>query len=67
MHEKLSRLSENDIVRFPDKKVWSYSFTNMLSIRVADFEVIRDGVVVYGRKVFEYFKSKKSDMSLSRL
>ena len=63
----MSGSSENDIVRFPDKKVWSYSFTNMLSIRVADFEVIRDGVVVYGRKVFEYFKSKKSDMSLSRL
>ena len=38
----------------------------MLSIRVADFEVIRDGAVNYGRRVFEYIKSKKYDMSLSR-
>ena len=56
--------SESNIVRFPDKNVGSYSFTNMLSVRVADFEVIRDGVVVCGRRVFEYIKSKKYDRSL---
>ena len=30
----------------------------MLSIRVADFKVIGDGVVICGRRVFEYIKSK---------
>ena len=63
--KNLARLSESYIVRFPGKNVGSFSFTNMLSTRVTDFEVIRDGVVICGRRVFECTKSK-TDTSLSR-
>ena len=51
-------------MRFTDKYVGSYLqiynivLTNMLSVRVADFEVIRYGVAICGKRVFEYINLK---------
>ena len=47
-------------------QIYNIAFTNMLSVGVADFEVIRYGVAICGKRVFEYIKSKDYDRSLSR-
>ena len=57
-----ARWSESYNVKFSDKSVGSYSLT----IRIADFKVIGDGVVICGKREFKYIKSKKSDTSQSR-
>lgn len=50
------------LTRFPEIKEELQLLVNILSIKVADVDVVHVGLNIYGRRREEYIKSRKSEM-----